>query len=290
MSTAATRLIRRAARARMPGITLAKRLAVLALRRARVEARVDLERGGVLYVDLANAVGRTIWLRRDYESEAPITALITENLHEGDVFLDVGANVGFFTVVAAQIVGPRGRVLAFEPLPGLASLLRRSVVANSLTHVDVVEAAVARSTGTASIAAMPDSAYSHLIDGARKIDTSHGGWSSVPVATVSIDEYLRDHVGRTPRLIKMDIEGAEVEALAGARMTLSADPAPDVICEVGIPHLARFGHAPSEVFGMFQQLGYRAFNPETRRLMLVEDLSPSLHANNVFFTRRNDAR
>lgn len=279
-----TSAIRVAARAPVPGMKVAKRLAVFALHHMSLEARVGLIRGGVLYVDLANAVGRTIWLRRDYVSEAPITNLVVENLHRGDVFLDIGANVGFFSLVAARIVGAEGRVVAFEPVPALANLLRKTAEANGLGNLDIVEAAVAQSNGKASIAAMRDSAYSHLVDGAREIDSSHGAWRSTEVTTICLDEFVPRFIGRAPRLIKMDIEGAELEALAGATKVLSDPHGPDVICEVGVPHLARFGHSPRDVFAWFADYGYAAFNPTSAQPMRVEDLSE--HEYNVFFTRR----
>lgn len=278
-------VIRTAARTRIPGISLAKRAAVFALRYLGLVARVDLVRGGTMFVDLANAVGRTIWLRRDYASESAITGILLQRLRPGDVFLDVGANVGFFSVVAARVVGPTGRVVAFEPLPSVAKLLRRTAAANGFKNMEVVEAAVARSSGEASIAALPDTAYSHLIDGAREVDSSHGQWHAFRVKTVSLDDYVGRHIGNTPRLIKMDIEGTELEALAGAQRILSAPDAPDVICEVGSAHLARFNHVPAEVFARFAELGYRAFHPATRQAMSVEDLS--VHEYNVLFTRND---
>ena len=257
-----------------------KRLAGAILLHSRLVARVELRRGGVLYVDLANAVGRTIWLRRDYESEAPITDLVIRNLRPGDAFFDVGANVGFFSVVAASQVGPAGRVVAFEPLPALVRLLGRTIAANTLGNIEIVGAAVGRSEGQTRIAAMRDSAYSHLIEGARLIDRAHGGWRAVDVPRVSLDGYAASS-RLVPRLVKMDIEGAEMDALAGATRLLAHPNGPDVICEVGFPHLARFGHTPEELFAEFERYGYRAFHPRTRRPMIWQELSE--HEYNVFF-------
>lgn len=279
--------VRQVGRSQSLAVRLAKAVVVAILRRTTIVAPARLASGTILYVDLANTVGRSIWLRGDYSAEAPIVDLVSANLTAGDVFLDVGANVGIFSVIAGQRVGETGRVHSFEPLPRLAALLRRTVAANGLTNVSVVEAAVGRTSGRVSMAAMPDSAYSHVIEGATAIDGGHGGWRPIAVRSVTLDEYVEQIVGRTPRLIKMDIEGSEIEAVDGARRILSGDDAPDVICEVGEPHLARFGHTPTELFERFRSMGYRAIHPGTRQTMRVEDLSS--HEYNVFFTKRHSS-
>jgi len=127
--------LRQLAQGRSRAVLLGKRFATAILRRTDVNAGVRLTTGDILYVDLANAVGRTIWLRHDYSAEASIIDLIRANLNPGDTFFDVGANVGFFSVQASRIVGDRGEVHSFEPLPKLAVLLRRSIARNGLRNV-----------------------------------------------------------------------------------------------------------------------------------------------------------
>lgn len=276
--------VRAIVRSRNPAILFAKRRAVSLLMRMNLVAEARLRGGGVIYVDLANAVGRSIWLRGDYSAEEAIVNLIASRLGSGDVFLDIGANVGFYSLMASGIVGNTGQVYAFEPLPRLANLLRRTVAANGVTNLVIVEAVVGSAVGTASIAAMADSAYSHVVDGANAIDDRHGHWTPVTVRAVTIDDYVRNVVRRLPRLIKMDIEGSEIEAVDGATAILSDPQGPDVICEVGAPHLARFNHTPAELFERFASHGYRPLHPRTLALMRLEDLSVSEY--NVFFTKR----
>lgn len=273
----------RIARSRNPAVRLAKAAAGSILQRLDVVVPARLNTGDVLFVDLANTVGRTIWLRGDYESEGQIKAIIESNLGPGDVFLDVGANVGFFTLTASRIVGPEGAVHSFEPVPQLAGLLRRTVEVNSLTNVAVVEAAVGAKSGDGTMAVMKESAYSHVMEGAGRVDTDHGDWQAVRVRTVSLDEYVAEKVKGRPRVMKMDIEGAEVAALNGARTLLAAPDGPDVICEVGEPHLARFNNRPKDVFDLFAGWSYEALDPETLKPMGVDDLDQ--HHYNVFFRK-----
>jgi FkbM family methyltransferase len=284
MAEKITSALRTVARSGNPAVRLAKRMVIGVLQRMDVVAPARLKGGDVLYVDLANAVGRTIWARGDYVTEPAIRTLIESNLKAGDVFFDIGANVGFFSLLAIRRVGEGGEVYSFEPLPGLASLLRRTVAANHLNNLHVVEAAVGARSGSAEMAVMKDSAYSHLMGGAAEAETDHGGWRPVSVKTVSLDQYFDTNVGKPLRLIKMDIEGAEVEAIDGARRLLSQPSGPDVICEVNPDHLGRFGHEPRDVFDRFASMGYVALDPESARPMGIEDLSA--HRQNVFFTKR----
>ena len=283
MARAISSPLLRIARSRNPVVRLAKVAAGSILQRLDLEVPARLKTGDVLFVDLANAVGRTIWLRGDYESEGPIKAIIESNLGRGDVFLDVGANVGFFSLTASRRVGPGGAVHAFEPVPRLARLLRRTVDINSLTNLTVVEAAVGASSGETTMAVMKDSAYSHVLEGAEAAASDHGDLQVVPVRTVSLDEYVAEKVNGRPTVMKMDIEGAEVAALNGARYLLSAPNGPAVICEIGEPHLARFNNQPHDVFDLFAGWGYEALDPETLKPIGVGDLDE--HHYNVFFRK-----
>ncbi|WP_053076756.1 FkbM family methyltransferase [Caenimonas sp. SL110] len=143
-----------------------------------------------------------------YESE--LQRLLVDSLSAGDVFLDVGANVGFFSLLGATLVGPAGKVVAFEPVSENAQLLLRNLALNKVSNVQLIEAAVADRVGTASFEDGQSPSQGRLGTGGR----------SVPVVT--LDGLLASGAIPVPQVIKMDIEGAESLALAGARGLLSA--------------------------------------------------------------------
>jgi FkbM family methyltransferase len=273
------------AKSKHPAVRAAKRLATPVIQRMDIVMSTRLPSGDVLYVDLANSVGRWIWLQGDYKGEGPIKELIESTLSPGDVFFDVGANVGFFSLVAARKVGESGDVHSFEPNPQLASLLRRTVAANHLANLHVVEAAVGQRAGVGEMAVMKNSGYSHMLGGAADVESEGGRWHAVSVKTLGLDDYVARSVPQMPRLLKMDIEGAEVDAIDGAQQLFSNAEGPDVICEVGAANLARFSHEPNDVFARFASMGYESFDPETRLSMDVADLTP--HRYNVFFKKRS---
>jgi FkbM family methyltransferase len=155
-------------------------------------------------------------------SEPALQATLVEVLQPGDVFYDLGANVGFFTLLAARLVGPTGRVIAFEPDPRNAATLRGNIDANDFDNVQIIEQGVSEQSGTMSFM-LADSTASHFVgDGAAVAGTT-------PVPVTSLDDFLTDGVP-APTVLKLDIEGEEVRALRGAARLLRTHR-PTVICE-----------------------------------------------------------
>jgi FkbM family methyltransferase len=128
---------------------------------------------------------------------------------DGVVF-DIGANVGFFTLLASYLVGPLGKVVAFEPVPRNVGMLRRHLEMNGIENVEVRPVAVTGITGVA------------------RMRTWHSNmeWKLAPEGDIEVETVALDDIwsaGALPRpdLIKMDIEGAEAAALAGAARLLA---------------------------------------------------------------------
>lgn len=131
----------------------------------------------------------------------------------GGVALDVGANAGAYALLLGQWVRPGGRVFAFEPSPEAFDGLRRHVELNGLADtVTPVRAAVSDVAGTASLIGEGHHGTSRL--------ASAGEPGTRTVGTVTIDEFCAEH-GIVPSLIKIDVEGFELEALRGARQTIA---------------------------------------------------------------------
>jgi FkbM family methyltransferase len=149
--------------------------------------------------------------------EAAVLETIRGRLREGSTFVDAGANIGFFTVLAAQIVGPSGRVFAIEMLPETADRLRRHVRRNGLSNVTVVEEALSDESGQEITATVPE----HKFGRASIVLGSRGEVAcTISVHTRTMDEIFAEVDGMID-LIKMDLEGAEAKALRGGARTLA---------------------------------------------------------------------
>ena len=180
-------------------------------------------------------------------AEPRLQSALTSELRPGATFFDIGANVGFMTLIAARLVGPSGRVLAFEPVPANAAAIRENVALNGIDWVEVHETAIARSTGNASLIISDVSAFSRL----ATVNVPTGARESIEVPVTSIDEFLAGGGHPAPDVVKIDVEGAELEVIEGMRRTL-AEHHPVLLCEVHDLY--------AEYVGLMSSLAYETVN------------------------------
>jgi FkbM family methyltransferase len=157
-----------------------------------------------------------------HEPEPALFAFLKQSIRPGDVVFDVGAFAGIYAVLAARWSAPGGRVIAFEPTPSSAALARRHLAFNGAgcDRVRLVEAAVSDRAGRASFHTYDETAMPYVNSLVAAVDTE-----TAPVvrdvAVVTIDDVCRD-LGVLPAVIRMDVQGAEIAALRGARETIRA--------------------------------------------------------------------
>jgi len=135
--------------------------------------------------------------------------LFARSIQPGMVVFDLGANVGFYTLVAAFSTGPTGRVFAFEPVPRNVSFLRQHLQYNRAFNVEIVEAAVSERVGVANFETAESPSMGRL-----------GPSGTLTIATVTLDDMVFGRGTPLPDVIKIDIEGGERAALEGARLLL----------------------------------------------------------------------
>lgn len=178
--------------------------------------------------------------------EPHLTALFTRYCRPGMTVVDVGANIGYYALLAAGLVGPSGRVVAVEPSSENCRLLLTSMRAAGLANVDVRPVACDRGHGWAY--------YSTHIgsNGGLVDDGDLLARPGVVVPTAPLDELVDGPVG----LVKMDVEGAEGRVVSGARRLFEQDR-PVVFTELSEEMLTRVsGTSPAEYLGYFEDLGY----------------------------------
>lgn len=127
----------------------------------------------------------------------------------GSVLYDIGANVGYFSLLASVLVGDNGKVFAFEPLPRNVEFLKKHISINKLANIEVIEAAVSYQSGEAFFDLGASTAMGHLSDS--------GG---LQVQMVSLDDLVSAGKLEPPDYIKLDVEGAEYDALRGAEAVI----------------------------------------------------------------------
>jgi FkbM family methyltransferase len=185
--------------------------------------------------------------------EPALMSFVAGVLDEGDVFLDVGAHVGFYSLVASVRVGAAGRVVAVEPSPASASLLRRHLDWNNRRNVQALEAAASDTDGSAMFMHRADPTDPGGCANSLAYEIERGVPCIVRLRTLdSVCEELRIQ----PRLVKMDVEGAELAALRGAEGLLRSC-GPDLVVAVHPEPLRAMGGSPELLMAWLRSLGYR---------------------------------
>jgi FkbM family methyltransferase len=201
------------------------------------------------------------------EFEAMMTKLFISELEPGDVVLDIGASVGYYTLIAARAVGPSGKVYAFEPAPEEFDLLVQNIELNNYANVAASRQAVSDSNG-------PQTFY--LADGYAGFHTffpdrsGHHSWKAIEVECLTIDEVMN---GSLVDLIKLDIEGNEPRALRGMEQTIRLSPDVRMFVELNPSLLARGGSRPEDLLEELARLEMEVslIDERGKRLVRVED-------------------
>jgi FkbM family methyltransferase len=198
-----------------------------------------IPRDALTWVQVQSGPAQGIWLHlnprtgRDYfngDVEREVQAVLREYLRPGMTAFDIGANIGFFSLLAARLVGGAGRVTAFEADPEIAARLRENVSRNQGAPICVEEKAVWSSSNPVLFAradaeVSPDRGLGHVIDN----DSEGSAPGTIRVEAVTVDEYVGKSAA--PDFIKCDVEGAEVEVLRGAEKLLK-QRRPLILCEM----------------------------------------------------------
>jgi FkbM family methyltransferase len=215
--------------------------------------------------DLSDWIGQYVFVTASYEE--PTAALMAQVVRPGDLVVDVGANVGFFTLLLSRLVGKTGRVIAFEPMPHALDRLRAHVSLNRCENVTIRDCALGSSTGTEQLYLGPRHHTSIASMQPRE------GAQTVEVACRTLDDELQGEA--VIRCMKIDAEGWEPQVLAGARRVLERDPAPFLIAEV----------SDSAWFGSLVAKGFQGFAIGPDGLQRIVDIPKQTKQFNAFLSK-----
>ncbi len=223
---------------------------------------VELEPGLSLRLDYSDHVG--VWvIIGDYEPDE--RAFVTGYLRPEEVFLDIGANIGLFTVLAARRV-PRGEVHAFEPCEPTYRRLVDNVTRNGLGNVRCNRMALSDSAGVGTMTYGREGYHTY----SSMAHPLHGtSFSQERVECVTLDGYVKENqlTGRVA-LIKIDVEGWEHKVIKAGQAVLSRPDAPALLAEFNQTAARLAGSSCEELYRMLQDLGYQMFFYNSQRSVL----------------------
>ncbi|MCH8063650.1 MAG: FkbM family methyltransferase [Chloroflexi bacterium] len=181
----------------------------------------------------------------------------------GWIVCDIGANIGWYSLLAATKVGARGKVFAFEPAPEEFTRLERNVQLNGLSNIALQRLAVSDTVGDAWLGPPGDAGTTHLV--------SAGYAQARLIRATTLDRFVVDHALARLDLVKVDIEGAEGRFIDGARKALERFR-PVLMIELHEKNLLKFGSSPEIIVRQLTELGYAAYRPTRQGLARLHAL------------------
>ncbi len=239
-------------------------------------AVVRLDKGFKMKLDLEDPEQLKVYFYGHYH-ERYEADLVARLLADDDVFWDIGANVGYFTLVAATALANRGQIVAFEPGKNAYARLTENITLNPFENIQTYPVAVSDREGEAVLHLTGD-----IADSSASLFPAGGGQTGHEVCrTVALDQFLTAENLRPPSLIKLDAEGAELAVLKGAQGLISQSP-PLFLMEMEEKNLQAAGASKAAIRQFLESYGYRAAHLRKGRWYATADLD-LVKGRNIFW-------
>lgn len=224
--------------------------------------RLRTPAGPVLEVYLSSIMDLSYFRKADSAQEArhsidDAAPRLIAGLKSGECFIDVGANIGYLSLLASRFVGQTGRVVAIEPSPREYVRLLRGITLNGAANVVPVNGALGTSAASMSLEVSP------CHTGLNRLVLSDATRTATAEPLISVPVWAADSLlpplvaGREVGLVKIDTEGAEVLVLRGMRRFLTASKPRRVVVEVTPRYLVKFDTEKGEIYRIMKDLGYQ---------------------------------
>lgn len=214
-----------------------------------------------------------------YESFA--IQMLKEHLKKGDYFIDIGAHIGYFSLVAGRLVGAEGRVYAFEPEPNNFAQLLKNIEANGYNNIVPIQKAVSNITSICDLKLDKNSCCNSLYLAPEQIGT-------IKVDATTLDEFFAIERWPPVSFIKMDAQGGEYHILDGAKNLLKRSPNLKMIIEWWPEGLEASGVSPQSFLESLQSLGFKVLviDEKYERLLPIDSCN-LLTGVNLLAVRKN---
>lgn len=204
--------------------------------------------------------------------------VISDEIHAGDTVLDIGANIGDDTLTLAKIVGPKGKIYAFEPDPENFRLLKKNVRVNKYTNVVLVESAVSNRNGKLKLYLSENNKADH------RIYSSNDNRKFVEIKSVALDSYFKNKKTKI-NVVKIDVQGSEMMAFEGMVKLLKNNRYPKILTEFWPIGLKRCGSNSLVFLKYIRNLKYVIYYLDEKR-NIVKKVTDKYLLNN--FTENNE--
>lgn len=183
------------------------------------------------------------------EHEPATTDLINKQVKHGMSVFDLGANIGWFTLILSRLVGNSGHVYSFEPDPNLFKILKENIELNKLNNVSVFQLAISNHTGFGKFS------LNEIQDGDNRLESNSMSMNSIDVEITTLDEFCKKHNANVD-FIKMDIQGSEPRVLDGMKNVVLENPKLMMVTEFYQPALIDVGNSPKHFLDDLEKNGF----------------------------------
>ena len=199
-----------------------------------------------------------------YEPET--IRIFKESMKEGATVVDIGTNIGYYTIIAGKKVGQRGKVFGYEPNIDSFNLLQRNILINNFDNIIPINLAISNILGKRTLY-LGDNKCTHSFADNRKTGKNE------MVITDTLDNSLKKYGSPRVDVIKMDIEGAEILALEGMRETIERSPKLTIFTELYPKAIKRLGRSPVEFLEKIRDFGFsvHAIDEDRKEIVTLHD-------------------
>ena len=236
-----------------------------------IKSNFVVVRGHKMFLDSKDSLNLSLYgVYEEFETE-----LIEKEVKKEDSVLDIGANIGYYTLIFAKLVGEHGKVFAFEPDPTNFELLRRNIEENGYKNVVLINKAVSDKSERLKLFLSEDNLADH------RIYDSQDGRKFIEIESIRLDDYFKGYSGKID-FIKMDIEGTEYGAVRGMGTLFKKTKGLIIISEFWPFGLKRSGVEPVEYLNTLREYGFHLYelNEKEKKLNSV-DIAKLLKAYTV---------
>ena len=188
------------------------------------------------------------------------TKIIREEIKEGDVVIDVGANIGYYTLIFAQLVGKTGKVFAFEPEPKNFYILKKNIEINNYTNVVVEQKIVSDKCGKMKLFISDSDIVGHRIHKMGNLE------KFIELESVTLDDYMKKlNLVSKVNFIKIDVEGAEPKVLEGSKKILENNNHLKIFTEFNRDVVEKYGEEPKKMIELLYRYNSKIYLPNYRQ-------------------------
>jgi FkbM family methyltransferase len=193
------------------------------------------------------------------------TKIIRDNIKEGDIVIDVGANIGYYTLIFAQLVGASGKVFAFEPEPKNFEILKKNIEVNNYQNIIAEQKIVSDESGMVKLFIAEKGIVGHRLQ--QKTDSQ----KFIEVESILLDNYLKNlNLSEKINFIKIDVEGAEVKVLEGSKIMIEKSDQLKIFTEFNREDIKKYDYNPEYLLSFLIKNKFNFFLPNYKTNTIIK--------------------